>query len=238
VLEPMCEPVHPRFTGVAFPLRAARTSLLAGLRGLTIAVAAVVIAAVTLGAQAPLTDDDIPLATGAVRDPDLELQAGGPAEGETRSIRVYHWTAPAEILLRFYIRKLGGIREGVLDTASVTSLRPGETTPISYHLAFFSFEDQCTDSNGGAATGGADPATCKARRRGKDKRRALGGHVALDPGLWLERGTFRWFSRGPEGDLTRWQVELSDLGLSKNWQHWKPWTQLTIEKVQLKRSAP
>jgi hypothetical protein len=236
VPEPMSEPVRPRFTGVAFPLTAVRTSLRAGLRSLAIAAAVAVLGAVTLGAQAPVTDDDFPLATGAVRDPNVEPQAGGPEGGDARSIRVYHWTAPAEILLKFYIRKLGGIREGVLDTASLASLGPGETTPISYHLAFMPFEDECVES--GAGAGGRDPATCKAWRRAKDKRRALGGHVALDPGLWLDRATFRWFSRGADSVLSRWRVELSDQGLSKNWQHWKPWTELTIERVQLKRSAP
>jgi hypothetical protein len=234
----MCEPVHSRFTGVAFPLTAARTSLRATLRSWAIAAAAVVIGAGTLGAQAPVTEEDIPLATGAQRQPDLERQAGAPGEGEARSIRVYQWTAPTEILLKFYIRKLGGIREGTLDTASLASLQAGESTPISYHLTFFNFDDECYDSETGATAGGADPATCKSRRRGKDKRRALGGHVALDPDLWIDRAVFRWFSRSPEGDLDRWQVELRDIGLSKNWQHWRPLTQLTIEKVKLKRNAP
>jgi hypothetical protein len=238
VPEPTYDPVHSRFTRVAFPLMATRTSLRAGLRSWAIAAAAVVIGAVTLGAQVPATEDEIPLATGAMRQPDLKPQTGGPEEGDTRSIRVYRWTAPTEILLKFYIRKLGGIQDGTLDTASLASLRPGETTPISYHLAFVSFEDHCADADAGAAAGGTAPAACKVWRRGKDKRRALGGHLGLEPGRWIERATFSWFTRGTEGDLNRWQLELSDLGLSNNWQHWRPLTQLTIERVQLKRSAP
>jgi hypothetical protein len=238
VPESTCDPVHPRFTGVAFPLTAARTRLRAGRRSWAIAVAAAVIGAATLGAQAPTTEDEIPLATGAMRQPDLESQAGGPDARDTRSIRVYRWTAPTEVLLRFYIRKLGGIRDGALDTASLASLRPGETTPISYRLAFFSLDDQCADPGAGAAAGGAAPAACKVWRRGKDKRRALGGHLGLEPGLWLERATFTWVSRGAQGDLNRWQLELSDVGVSNNWQHWKPLTQLTVERVQLKGSAP
>ena len=236
--EPTCDPVHPRFTGVAFPLTAARTRLRAARRSWAIAAAAAVIGVVALGAQAPTTDDDVPLATGAMRQPDLESQAGGPATGDTRSIRVYRWTAPSEILLRFYLRRLGGAWEGDQDTASVASLGPGESTPISYRLAFFSFEDQCADSDAGAAAGGVAPAGCKAWRRGKDKRRALGGHLGLEPDRWLERATFSWFSRGAQGDLNRWHLEIRDLGLSNNWQHWRPLTQLTIERVQVKRSAP
>ena len=233
--EPTCDPVRSRFTGVAFPLTAARTSPRAGLRSWAIAAAAAVIGAVTLGAQASATDAAIPIAPGARRQPQLELQAGGSEGGDARSIRVYRWDGPMEVLFRYYLRRLSADRDAALDTAS---LKPGDTTAISYHLAFHSFEDQCADSAAGAAAGREAPAACKVWRRGKNKRRALGGRIGLEPGGWIERATFTWFSRGTEGDLVRWRVELYDSGLSDNWQHWMPGTQLTIERMLLKRSAP
>ena len=236
--EPPCDPVHSRSTGVAFPLTAAGTRPRAGLRSWTIAAAAAVIGAVTLGAQAPATDAAIPLAPGAKRQPQLELQAGGSDGGDTRSIRVYRWADTMEPLFKYYLKKLGGYRDAAVDTASLASLRPGETTAISYHLAFHSFADQCADSSAGVAAGGRGPAACKAWRRAKDKQRALDGRLGLEPGLWIERATFRWFSRGMEGDLFRWRLELSDSGLSDDWQHYTPSTQLTVERVLVKRIAP
>jgi hypothetical protein len=221
-----------------FRLRRRGTSPRAGLRRWTIAAAAAVIGAVTLGAQTPATDAAIPLAPGAKRQPQLELQAGGSEGGDTRAIRVYRWADTMEPMFKYYLRRLGGIRDAALDTASLASLRPGETTAISYHLAFHSFADQCADSAAGAAAGGRGPAACKAWRRAKDKQRALDGRLGLEPGLWIERATFSWFSRGTEGDLVRWRLELSDSGLSDDWQHYTPSTQLTVERVLLKRSAP
>ncbi len=202
------------------------------------AAAAAVIGAVTLGAQAPTTEAAIPLPLRAKRQPQLELQAGGSEGGDARSIRVYRWVGPTQVLFRYYLGRLSAVRDAALDTASLASLRPGETTPVSYHLAFHSFEDQCADSAAGAAAGREAPAPCKVWRRGENKRRALGGYIAFDSGLWIERATFTWFSRGTQGDLVRWRVELSDTGLSDNWEHYAPSTQLTVESVSRKRSAP
>jgi len=238
VPEPTRDPVHSPFTGVAFPLTAARTSPRPGLRSWAIVAAAALVGAVTLGAQAPATEAEIPLPSGAQRQPQLEPRPGGSEGGDTRSIRVYRWAAPTEPVLRFYLLRLSANRDVALDTASLASLRPGQTSPISYHLAFHSFEDQCADSAGGASTGGAAPKACKVRRRAKDKQRALGGRLGLEPGLWVERATFTWFSRDTGGELIRWRLELRDSGLSNNWQHYTPSTQLTIERVLVKASAP
>ena len=185
-----------------------------------------------LGAQAPATEQEIPIATGAVRQPRLEVTSGGSDSGHVRLIRVYRWDAPIEPLARYYLQHLNGRRDVALDSAAVQA---GETSPISYHLTFHSLEDQCADSATGSAAGGK---ACKLWKRGKDKQRVLvNGRLGYVPHLWIERVTFTWFSREPQGDLVEWRVELSDSGLSENWKHYAPNAQLTIESVQLTPSV-
>ncbi len=184
----------------------------------------------SLGAQAPATEADIPIVPGAVRQPRLELPGGGSDSGQVRLMRVYRWNAPIEPLTRYYLQQLGGRRDVALDTAAV---QPGETTPISYHLTFHSLEDECADSAAGSAAGGT---ACRVWKRGKDKKRALvNSRLGYAPLLWIERVTFRWFSRDAGGDLVQWRVDLSDVGLSEDWKRYALKTQLTIESVQLKR---
>ena len=232
--EPTCDPVHPRLSAVAVPLAAPQAGSRVVLRGWAIAMAAAVVGVFTLGAQAPMTDADVPLAIGARRLPPLEPPVGGSGEAEEGSMRVYHWPGPIEPLFDFYRRRLSGGRDIALDTASVPR---GMTTAVSHHLYFHTFADSCADPATGAAAGGEAPATCKVWRRGKDKMRALNGRLGLAPVAWIERATFNWFSRDMHGDLVRWQVELTDTGLSANWQHYMPSSQITIERVALKRSA-
>src|SRR6267378_1149407 len=121
-----------------------------GVRTWAIAALAAVIGT-ALGAQAPATEAEIPIVTAATLQPRLELAAGGSESWQVRSIRVYRWEAPIEILARYYLQHLGGRRDAVLDTAA---LHTGETTPISYDLTFQSLEDECADSAAGTAAGG------------------------------------------------------------------------------------
>ena len=197
-----------------------------------IVVAASLGGAVVLGAQAPATQAAVPLASGARRQPLLEQQAGGSEEGGGRSIRVYRWASPIEPLVRYYIQALDARRDIMPDSALQ---RPGETSRISYHLDFYSFEDECADS--GAAGGGqASSATCKTWRRGKNKARALNFRLGYEVGVWVERTTFRWFSRDSTG-VVRWRAELRDVGLSHDWNHYVPNTQLTVLSEQVKPSV-
>jgi hypothetical protein len=208
-----------------------RTRPCRGRQAWAIAALVAVIGAATLGAQVPTTEKEIPIALGAVRQPRLEVPGRGSEGLQVQFIRVYRWEAPIEPVARFYLRQLGGERDVALDTAA---LRPGETTPISYHLTFHTFEDQCADSTAGITTEGKG---CKVWRRAKDKRRALvNARLGYAPGLWIERVTFRWFSRDAQGDLVQWRVELSDSGLKETWKEYEPNAQLTVETAQLKRS--
>ncbi len=192
------------------------------LRAGALAAAAAAISAIALPAQAPTTDAAIPLPSHVRRQP-LLPQVGSEG-GETRSLRVYRWDGPIDVLFRWYLGRLRGQRQAAVDTAY---LRPDESTPVKYDLAFHSFEDQCADS--------AAPATCTVWRRAKDKRRTLNRAVGLEPGLWIERATFTWFSRATQGDLVQWRVELNDAGLSDDWQRYTPAAQLTVERVLLNR---
>jgi len=212
--------VHWSSAGVAFAIVAA-----ASLAG-----------AVALGAQAPTTQAAVPLASGARRQPLLEQQAGGSEAGGGRSIRVYRWASPIEPLVRYYIQALDARRDITPDSALQ---RPGETSRISYHLDFYSFEDECADA--GAAAGGqpppSPPATCKTWRRGKNKARALNFRLGYEVGVWVERTTFRWFSRDSAGAVLRWRAELRDVGLSNDWNHYVPNTQLTVLSEPVKPSV-
>ncbi len=97
-------------------------------------------------------------------------------------------------------------------------------------MEFHSFADQCADS--------AAPAACKVWKRGKDKQRTLNRHVGIQPGLWVDRATFTWFSRGAQRELVTWRVVLKDASLSDDWQQYTPAALITIERMLVRWSAP
>ena len=235
--ESTCDLVDPRLTSNAVPLAVTRKRPGGSPRTWAVAAAVAVIGAATLGAQIAPIDSAIPLASSAKRLPQLEQQVAASAGGFAREVRVYRWAAPIEPMFRYYEVKLGGVRDVVLDTSSAIFM-PGATTRVSYQLDFHVLQDQCTDSTPRAAAPGAAPATCKSWRRARDKKRALSGRVGPEPGAWLERATFTWFVRDTTGELYRWRMVLRDSGLSDNWQHYTPLTDLTLERVQLTRKTP
>jgi hypothetical protein len=201
-------------------------------RAPALAALAVACAAVGLRAQGHVAPTSspiaIPLPEGAVERPDLEQQATVSGV-EGRSVLVYRWDAPIEPIVRYYIQHLGGDRDGELDTASV---RPGGTSGISYHLAFYDLADQCADSAAGAA--GAAGGPCKHWKRATDLRRTLNnGRLGIAPGVWVQRLTFRWFSRDDRGVLTQWTTELFDSGVTDDWKHYVPATDLTIVSQEM-----
>jgi hypothetical protein len=196
----------------------------------TCAIAAVTFGfAATVAAQGPMDSPiPIPVVSGAIERADLEQQARATA-GEGRSIWIYRWDAPVEPIARYYIDQLGGQRDAALDTSAV---HPGEPGVVSYHLTIYTFVDQCIDSAG--TVGGASAAPCKHWRRAKDLSRALNnGRYGLTPGAWLQRATWQWFSRDSQGALTHWTVELLDSGMTDDWKHYTPATDLTIERERI-----
>src|SRR5438445_13475425 len=86
--------------------------------------------------------------------------SSGSEEGGARSIRVYRWASPIEPLVRYYIQALDARRDITPDSALQ---RPGETSRISYHLDFYSFEDEGADS-GATRRAQASSATVKTGR--------------------------------------------------------------------------
>ncbi|HXQ30011.1 MAG TPA: hypothetical protein VN848_12185 [Gemmatimonadales bacterium] len=190
------------------------------------------IAAGALGAQSNVPANasiTIPLAEGARRRPDLE-KAREAAAGDGHTFWVYRWEGPMEPLVRYYIQRLAGDRDGDLDS---TSVRPGGTSNIVYHIQFWTFMDECADSTPGAA--GAAP--CTHWRRATDLKRGLGNRLPLAPGAWVEHCIFHWFSRDEQGALTRWTADVFDSGMTPDWKHYEPTADLIIESDQVKGAA-
>jgi hypothetical protein len=145
------------------------------------------------------------------------------------------------MLLGWYLRRLNGlspVRDGPLDTAGVRMGDPNVRPPMSYHIRFHTFEDQCADS------GEAQPALidavrlCKRWKRGFEKRRTLDNNrVGYELGVWIDRATLTWFTRDSTGGLVRRQIELRDTGLSDDWKRYTLVTQITLEREVLEQGA-
>jgi hypothetical protein len=197
-------------------------------------VAAAVLFAPPLGAQKS-TDPTMPLPPGAVREKGLEAAAGGGEGADRRLLRIFRVGAPVEMVFAWYQRQLTPYEDAVQDTAG---LQPGETTPISYHLTYHTFVDQCMELAEGASSSSDATAPCKRWRRGLDKQRALtNSRVPLPGGRWMEGFTITWVTRGAGGELVRRQIEVRDTGLSNNWQHDQLRSQITLEREVMERAG-
>jgi hypothetical protein len=199
--------------------------LLRGSLGAAVAAIGVV---VTLGAQAPTTDKGVPIPSPSVRLPKVEAQLGGGEGAGALSVRVYRSEAPLEMLFRWYQRSLLATRDIELDSAS---MEPGDVTRVGYHLFYHAIKDECADSAAAAPAPSQAPPTCKVWRLGKDKERSLHNRMGLAPDEWIERATFTWFGRALNGVWTRWQLELQDTGLSKDWKRYELKSQIIVRKV-------
>jgi hypothetical protein len=183
-----------------------------------------------LPAQTPETFEQIPVIPGSRHDTKAEALLP-PATGSLR-VRLYRIEASIEEVFKWYHFHLGGDSGEPLDSPTV---RVSGLTPVSYHVTFYTFGDQCADSTADAAGGEASPAPeCRAWRRGKDKRRALGlSRLPWDTGQWIEHVTFTWFCRDPDGSLRRMRVVIHDIGLKPNWTYYTPLGQVRIESIVL-----
>lgn len=207
-----------------------------GLRTWLVATAQVAVATVTLAAQASLRFEQIPIVRGAIRDTKQEALLLSASPAGMRQLRVYRIPASIEGLFRNYLGRLGGSPGPALDSPSEPVTH---TTPITYYVAFHSFEDECMDSvSTASAPTGAGP-TCQRVRRGLDKKKSLeNSRLAYGVGQWIEHASFTWFRREPDSTLLRLRVDLRDMGLSSNWKRHTPLVQFLLESVVLERGAP
>jgi hypothetical protein len=181
-------------------------------------------------------DPSMPLPSGVHRDKAAEAAAGAGNGAGGRMVQIFKIGAPLELLVPWYLRQMSPYENSPLDT---THLQPGESTPMSYHITYHSWKDQCMDPAESASAGSDSTASdstrpCKRWRRGIDKRRALSNsRVALDGGRWIDRFTITWFTREASGGMVRRQIEVRDAGLSDNWQHDNLKTQIILERTTM-----
>jgi hypothetical protein len=149
---------------------------------------------------------------------------------------VYRSTAPVEMLLGWYQRRMTALVDVALDTVD---LQAGEVTQVSSHIVEHKFEDECADSVGSVLPAFGSNPPCKKWRRGIDKKRALqNSRLGIREGVWIERFIIKWYSRDANGDLVRRQIIVRDAGLSANWQHDQLRSEITLERVKSGAAPP
>lgn len=205
------------------------------VRSIILEVALVGLAAGTVSAQVPTTYGELGVPRGGVRLKYVEDSLPPPAPGDTRFIRAYRFNTTSEMMFGVFKGALGGTRDLDVEQDSAT-LEPGETTPVSYRLEFHVFEDICR-------TPGESGTACKSWLRGDDKRHAFirSGRIPYpqqSEEVWVDRGTFVWLVRNPDGAWVRWQLVVSDDGLSKDWKQHSPYSRIVVQQITHSKVAP
>jgi len=146
---------------------------------------------------------------------------------ERQVLQIFRVGAPVEMVFTWYQKRLTPYEDAEQDTAS---LKPGESTPVTFHINWHAFVNECMEREGGAAVSDT-MAPCKRWRRGIDKQRALNNsRTALPGGKWVEWFTITWFNRETSGQLVRRKIEARDAGLGDNWQHDQLRTHIILER--------
>lgn len=199
-----------------------------------LAAAVVLFAPPTLAAQ-KVTDPQMPLPPGVIREKGLEAQAA-PGEGTRQFFQIYRVGAPSEMVYTWYKKKLGATDDAKVDTAT---LRPGESTFPRFRTTYHTFGDQCADAGMDPSVAWDTTIPCKKWRRGFEKRRALdNSRQGINGEGWIERFTVTWYTRGDNGELLRRQIEVRDTGLGSNWQHDFLRSQITLERAVVEPPNP
>src|SRR6266699_1384898 len=208
------------------------------LRTWALAAAAAAVATTTLAAQKDKTQASQPIhiPLGAIHDAKEEARIRAGIDSSTRWLKVYRVETTPEVTLAYIRQDLGGGRGPRPDSAA---LRPGETSPITYTVAFHKFADQCMDPPASSTAASSTGTACRVWRRGADKRQVLLNLRPIqEPGAWIETVVFTWYSRDTNGDLIRLRLELRDTGLAADWKHYMPRTQLVASTTTVTPRAP
>src|SRR6266699_1364429 len=136
------------------------------LRTWALAAAAAAVATTTLAAQKEKTQASQPIhiPLGAIHDAKEEARIRAGIDSSTRWLKVYRVETTPEVTLAYIRQDLGGGRGPRPDSAA---LRPGETSPITYTVAFHKFADQCMDPPASSTAASSTGTACRVWRRGQ-----------------------------------------------------------------------
>jgi hypothetical protein len=179
------------------------------LRKLSVSLLGVLLLAISAqAAQTPRTEQDVPIYSGAIRDNQAEAAAATDVEGfhdeihgsseqgeplirRSSSLRIYTVAAPAEEVLVFYLRQLGG-SEGDPAILYDRPTAAGKVSPVYYNLGFIDF--------GMYERGDAARMKVELERTRKP----------LTPGQWVSGAGFHWQVGEANGDVSHFELQLQD----------------------------
>jgi hypothetical protein len=164
----------------------------------------VISAGVTLAAQTPKSEKEIPIVGGAARDAAAEAelmeQAGEDPGSGSGMTKVYRAGASPEEVFNFYLQKIGG-KEGVSWDGDPAKLAKDGTSPVSYELYYYDEEDLTDWTYEGQ------------RHPGKWVKETLSkNRKPLKPGMWIKEAKFFWSVRNPDGGMSDFGMNILDIG--------------------------
>jgi hypothetical protein len=162
-------------------------------------------------AQVPRFESEIPVYPGAVRDSEAEAEAVAEEErylseddtqyqdwGEdpliprSTSLRIYTVPAPAEEILRYYLRELGGMEENGSRHLHTGATAPGTVSPVYYQIIFIDL-------------------SMYEKKEAKRAKAALAkARKPFSPGNWIAGAGFAWEVGEKNADITNFDLELRD----------------------------
>src|SRR6266550_983595 len=173
---------------------------------------------------------------GSVHDTKEEARLVAGPDSAAAWLRVYTLAAPPDAIFDYFRWKLNAAVGPPVDSAG---LAPGITSPVRFAIATHTFVDECLDPPASSPRAAGADTTCRAWRRGKDKRTVLGNALAGSAeGDWLESATFIWYQRDMGGALARLRVRVVDAGLAENWKRYRLATRVILDSTTIRSPAP
>jgi hypothetical protein len=167
-------------------------------------------------AQVPRSEKEIPIYPGAARDNKAETEAKADEEKylidegiqysdwdenpqilRSSSIRIFMAAAPAEEVLQFYLRELGGTEGDSSEHLYNGTTAAGKVSPVYYQIDFIDFSgNQSRDE--------------RQRKAELEKSRK-----PFKPGKWISHARFAWEVGEKNADVTNFELELDATGSKK-----------------------